>query len=130
MKYGIPGSPEGHIDGVDIDLNKNTQRFNFHKEISLMGFQTLDIDQRYIMYDHSESEKGSSFPSVILEQKVLSIQGIIKRPSLHLGSLFLYRDFVAREFYWTPDTEELNVALFGLTERKLNNFILQLFLIA
>ena len=51
MIYGIPGSPEGHIDGVDIDLNKNTQKFHFHKEISFLGFQTLDIDQRFISYD-------------------------------------------------------------------------------
>ena len=27
MLYGIPGSPEGHIDGVDIDLNKNVKNF-------------------------------------------------------------------------------------------------------
>ena len=58
MVYGIPGSPEGHIDGVDIVLNKNTQRFNFHKEVSLFNFKTFDIDQRFIKYDHSESEKG------------------------------------------------------------------------
>ena len=32
MLYGIPGSPEGHIDGVDIDLNKNTQKFHFQKK--------------------------------------------------------------------------------------------------
>ena len=59
MIYGIPGSPEGHIDGVDIDLNKNTQKFHFHKEISFLGFQTLDIDQRFISYEHTESVKGS-----------------------------------------------------------------------
>ena len=125
MVYGIPGSPEGHIDGVDIVLNKNTQRFNFHKEVSLFNFKTFDIDQRFIKYDHSESEKGSSFPSVILEQDVLSIQSTLRQPGLQFGSLFLYRDFVAREFYWTPDTEEINVALFGLAERKVNQFTLQ-----
>ena len=125
MEYGIPGSPEGHIDGVDINLNKNTQRFNFHKEISLMGFQTLDFDQRFIMYDHSETEKGNSSPSVILEQKVFSVQSTIRRPSFHLGSLLQYRDFIARGFYWTPDTEEINLALFGLVEKKINKLVLQ-----
>ena len=76
------GSPEGHIDGVDIVLNKNTQRFNFHKEVSLFNFKTFDIDQRFIKYDHSESEKGSSFPSVILEQDVLSVQSTLKQPAV------------------------------------------------
>ena len=44
---------------------------------------------------------------------------------MQFGSLILYRDFVAREFYWTPDTEEINIALFGLAERKVNQFTLQ-----
>jgi hypothetical protein len=34
MNYGIPGSDEGHINGVDIEMNKKTQKFNFHKDIS------------------------------------------------------------------------------------------------
>ncbi len=125
MIYGIPGSPEGHIDGVDIVLNKNTQRFNFHKETSLLNFETFDIDQRFIRYNHSESEKGSSFPSVILEQDVMSVQSTLRKPGLQIGSLLLYRDFVAREFYWTPDTEEINIALFGLIEKEVNQFTLQ-----
>ena len=28
MDYGIPGSPEGHINGVDLKLSKNTQELN------------------------------------------------------------------------------------------------------
>ena len=27
MDYGIPGSYEGHIDGVDIAMEKNTQKY-------------------------------------------------------------------------------------------------------
>ncbi|GIR97358.1 MAG: hypothetical protein CM15mP100_5780 [Alphaproteobacteria bacterium] len=29
-------------------MYRNTQKFNFHKDISIAGFQTFDIDQRYI----------------------------------------------------------------------------------
>ena len=73
MVYGIPGSPEGHIDGVDIVLNKNTQRFNFHKEVSLFNFKTFDIDQRFIN-TIIQNLKRFSFSSVILKQDVLSVQ--------------------------------------------------------
>ena len=80
MNYGIPGSPEGHIDGVDIDLKKKTQKFDFHKDISFMGFQTLDIDQHYIVYGHTESENNSSYPSVILDQQIFSFQSTPRGP--------------------------------------------------
>ena len=126
MNYGIPGSPEGHIDGVDIDLKKRTQKFDFHKDISFMGFQTLDIDQHYIVYGHTESENNSSYPSVILDQQIFSLQSTLKGPRLHIGSLFQHRDFQAGGFYWTPDTKELNVAIFGLLEREINKFTLQI----
>ena len=126
MNYGIPGSPEGHISGVDIDMNKNTQKFNVHKDISFLGFQTLDIDQRYINYGHTELEKGSSYPSVILDQQIFSLQNTLKGPKLHIGSLFQYRNFQAGGFYWTPDTKEFNIAVFGLVEREIYNFTLQL----
>ena len=126
MNYGIPGSPEGHSSGVDIDINKNTQKFNVHKDISFLGFQTLDIDQRYINYGHTELEKGSSYPSVILDQQIFSLQNTLKGPKLHIGSLFQYRNFQAGGFYWTPDTKEFNIAVFGLVEREIYNFTLQL----
>ncbi len=126
MLYGIPGSPEGHIDGVDINLNKNTQKFHFHKEISLLGFKTFDIDQRFINYDHTESEKGSANPSVILEQQLFSLQNILRGQGLHIGSLFQHRDFRPSGFYWTPHTKELNIAVFGLLEKKINNFFFQI----
>ena len=70
MDYGIPGSPEGHINGVSISMHRNTQKFGFHKDISIGGFQTLDIDQRYIDYRHSESVTGSSYASVILAHQI------------------------------------------------------------
>jgi len=126
MNYGIPGSLDGHISGVDIDMNKNTQKFNVHKDISFLGFQTLDIDQRYINYGHTELEKGSSYPSVILDQQIFSLQNTLKGPKLHIGSLFQYRNFQAGGFYWTPDTKEFNIAVFGLVEREIYNFTLQL----
>ena len=126
MDYGIPGSPEGHISGVDINLNKYTQKYNFHKDISFMGFQTLDIDQRFINYGHKEFEKGNSYASVMMSQRVFSLQNNLKGSQLNIGSLFQYRSFQPGGFYWTPDTDEISIAVFGLIERELREFIFQL----
>ena len=126
MNYGIPGSYEGHIDGVDIDMNKNTQKFNIHKDISFLDFQTLDFDQRFISYEHFETEKGNVDPSVIMDQQIFSLQSTLRGPRLNVGSLFQYRKFQAGGLYWTPDTKELNIAVFGLFEREINEFILQI----
>lgn len=125
MNYGIPGSPEGHISGVDIAMTKNTQKFHFHRDISFLGFQTMDLDQRYIDYGHIESEKGISRPSVTMDQQIFSIQSTFKRPQMYIGSLFQHRDFQAGGFYWTPDTKESKAAFFGLIEREIYDFTLQ-----
>ena len=126
MDYGIPGSMEGHIDGVDIKMNKRTLKHAYHKDISFLGFQTLDIDQRFIDYGHTEREKDNIDPSVIMDQKILSLQGKITGDELTAGSLIQYRNFEAGGFYWTPDAKEMSVALFGLVEREKNDFIFQL----
>ena len=34
MDYGIPGSLEGHIDGVDVKMTKRSQKLNYHKDVN------------------------------------------------------------------------------------------------
>ena len=126
MNYGIPGSPEGHIDGVDIKMSKSAQRYNYHKDISFLNFQTLDLDQRFIDYSHSEFVTGVDYPSVSMGQKVFSLQGKLTGDRLTIGSLFQYRDFKAGGFYWTPDTEEIRVSAFGLFQRNIKDLTLQI----
>ena len=123
--YGIPGSPEGHINGVDISMYRNTQKFSFHKDISLAGFQTFDIDQRYIDYRHSESVTGSSYASVILAHQILSLNAKFSGDQKSIGSLLKIRDFQAYEFYWTPDAQEISISVYGLYEKELNHYTLQ-----
>jgi len=125
MTYGVPGSYEGHIDGVDINMKKNSQKFNYHKDISLLGFQIFDIDQRYISYKHTEFEKGAQKPSVIMNQDILTIQSGFRGSNITIGSLFKYRIFQAGGFYWTPDAEELSMAIYGLYEKNLRSITLQ-----
>ena len=125
LDYGIPGSPEGHIGGVDIAMFRNTQKLNFHKDISIFGFQTLDIDQRYIDYEHSESVKGATYPSVILAQQIFSLDTKIKGEQKSIGSLLKIRNFQAYEFYWTPDAQEIVISIYGLNEKNINSYTLQ-----
>lgn len=125
MDYGIPGSYEGHINGVNIQMEKNTQKFNYHRDLSFLGFQTFDMDQRFIMYNHAEIEKGFSFPAVKMNQSIFSLQNKLTGHQLTAGSLFQYRHFKAGGFYWTPDTKEISIALFGLYEKVIHSFTLQ-----
>ena len=126
MDYGIPGSPEGHINGVDIKMSKSSQKFNYHKDISLLNFLTFDLDQRFINYNHSEFVKDAASPSVSMGQKIFSLQGKFTGKQLTVGSLFQYRDFKAGGFYWTPDTEEIRMSLFGLFQKNIKDLILQI----
>ena len=42
MDYGIPPSTEGHINGVDIELEKIVFQSNYHRDISLSGQKLND----------------------------------------------------------------------------------------
>ncbi len=126
MDYGLPGSPEGHIDGVNLKMDKHSQKLNHHRDISFLSFQTFDLDQRFINYNHSEYVTGSDYASVSMGQNLFSLQGKFVGDQLTLGSLFQYRDFRAGGFYWTPDTEEIRVSIFGLFQKKVNKTTLQL----
>ena len=87
MDYGLPGSPEGHIDGVNLKMDKHSQKLNHHRDISFLGFQTFDLDQRFINYNHSEYVTGSNFASVSMGQNLFSLQGKLVGDQLTLGSL-------------------------------------------
>ena len=126
MDYGIPGSPEGHINGVDLKLSKNTQELNYHQDIDFGGFETLNIDQNFIFYSHSEYESSSSSPAVRLSQNILSLKSNLLGKTKELGSSFDYRYFSAGGFYWTPNTSEMKMSVFGLQENELLGFSTQL----
>ena len=126
MDYGIPGSPEGHINGVDLKLSKNTQELNYHQDIDFRGFETLNIDQSFIFYSHSEYESSSSAPAVRLSQNILSLKSNLVGKTKELGSSFDFRYFSAGGFYWTPNTTEIKMSLFGLQENELLGFSTQL----
>ena len=119
MDYGIPGSPEGHIEGVDLKMNKTTQKFNYHQDIDFKGFETFDLDQKYINYSHSEFESDQKIASVKLGQDILLVQSRITGLKRELGAAFQYRMFKAGGFYWSPNTSESNLSFFGFNEREI-----------
>jgi len=119
MDYGIPGSPEGHISGVDLKMNKTTQKLNYHQDIDFRGFETFDLDQKFIHYSHSEFESGQKQPSVKLEQDILLVQTKITGLKREIGAALQHRFFKAGGFYWTPNTSESNFSVFGFREKDL-----------
>lgn len=125
MNYGIPGSVEGHISGVDIQLDKTTQKLNYHQDIQIFGYETFDLDQKFVHYSHSEFELNQSNPSVTLGQNIFLIQAKMTGLKRELGGSFQYRNFKAGGFYWTPNTTETNLSIFGFQERKFLGLIAQ-----
>ena len=120
MNYGIPGSPEGHISGVDLKMNKTTQKLNYHQDIDFKGFETFDIDQKFTRYSHSEFESNKTFAAVKLAQDIFFIQSKFTGLKREFGASVQYRLFKAGGFYWTPNTSELNFSLFGFREKDLS----------
>ena len=64
MDYGIPPSEEGHINGVNIELIKNTFELNLHSDISVNDFNQFDLKYNYIDYEHKEFESNPEYLTV------------------------------------------------------------------
>ena len=122
MDYGIPPSLEGHIDGVDIKLNKNNFKFNYHRDILIYDFNFFDITYDYIDYDHQEYENNANYFSVSLAKKTYNLQIELRSPNLTIGSDINYKKFMPGGYFWTPITNELNLSLYGFYKKKLHSF--------
>jgi len=117
MDYGIPPSAEGHINGVDIELLKNTFQFNFHQDISLYNFNQLDMKYNFIDYEHQEFENDLDYYQVALAKNTHNIQIEIESVNSILGSELTFKQFLPRGFYWTPATDVLNLSFYGFHEQ-------------
>ena len=121
MGYGIPGSPEGHINGVDLDLKNQTQKLKYHSDINFMSFNILDLEQGYIRYGHKEFVKGSNYASVDLRQNIIYFNALLTSKNLKVGANFQHRDYLTKGFIWTPNTSETKLSLFGVHTLSLTN---------
>jgi len=126
MDYGIPGSPEGHINGVDLALKNQTQKLKYHSDINFMSFNILDLEQGYVRYGHKEFVKGSNYASVDLRQDIIYFNAMLTSKNLKIGTNFQNRNYFTKGFIWTPKTNEMKFSLFGVHTKNLTNKKFQL----
>ena len=121
MDYGIPPSSEGHINGVDIELIKNTFQINYHQDFSFFDFNQFDFKYNFIDYQHAEFENNSSSAQVFLSKNTHNFKIEFQSFSSIVGSEFSYNQFLPDELYYTPNTEELDFSLYGFHEKEFHH---------
>ena len=122
MSYEIPGSPEGHINGVDLKMKKLSQKFKYHSDINFGIFETIDLEQGYVKYEHQEFENGKSYHAVLLAHDILYFKIKTSSDKLKFGSHYQRKKFVAGGFYWTPNTYEDKIAIYSALKTDLFNY--------
>lgn len=123
--YGIPGSPEGHINGVNISLDRqryDTQmEFRFNRDwLDKVKFQTA-----YTRYEHQELESNGSLGVEfgVLTYNFSAIAYLFE--NVITGMWGEYRDHATGGFYWTPHTREFALAGFYLSQQNFDRITLQ-----
>ena len=122
MDYGIPPSSEGHINGVAIELIKNTFQANYHRDILFYNFHQFDIKYNFVDYEHKEFESTSDYIAVILSQKLHNFKIEIQSFNTIIGSELNYKKFDPSGYYWTPETNELDFSIYGFHEKEFDSF--------
>ena len=124
--YGVPGSPEGHIQGVTIDLERQRYEGDFEYEFQQSFLEKLKLHSTYTRYQHQEIESnnrlGVEFGVLTTNVSALAYM----RGDAVAGVWGEYRDHATGGFYWTPHTREMSLAGFYLKQKRLNDdFTLQ-----
>ena len=118
--YGIPGSPEGHIQGVTIDLNRQRYEGDFEYRFQQSFLEKLKVHSTYTRYQHQERESnnllGVEFGVLTTNVSALAYM----RGDAIAGVWGEYRDHATGGFYWTPHTREMSLAGFYLKQKRLN----------
>jgi len=122
IDYGIPPSEEGHINGVDIELIKNTFQINYHQDFSHYKFNQLNIKYNFIDYAHKEFENNLDYSTVSLSKMTHNFKVEFESFNSIVGSEFSYYQFLPGGFYWTPQTDELDLSLYAFYERESSHF--------
>ena len=119
--YGVPGSPEGHIRGVTINLDRQRYEGDFEYEFQQSFFEKLKLHSTYTRYQHQEIESnnllGVEFGVLTTNVSALAYM----RGDAVAGIWSEYRDHATGGFYWTPHTREMSLAGFYLKQKQLND---------
>ena len=123
--YGIPGSPEGHISGVNIALDKQRYEGQMEYRFNAAMLEKVRLQTAYTRYQHQEWESngrlGVEFG--LLTYNVSAMAHLLDNAVA--GVWGEYRDHATDGFYWTPHTREFALAGFYLNQRNFDKFTLQ-----
>ena len=123
--YGVPGSPEGHISGVNIALNKQRYEGQMEYRFNTTILEKVKLQTAYTRYQHQEFESngriGVEFG--LLTYNVSAMAHL--SDNAIAGVWWEYRDHATDGFYWTPHTREFALAGFYLNQRNFDKFTLQ-----
>ena len=119
--YGIPGSPEGHIQGVTIALDRQRYEGNFEYGFQQSFLEKLKLHSTYTRYQHQEIESnntlGVEFGLLTYNVSALAYM----HGDAVVGVWGEYRDHATGGFYWTPHTREMSLAGFYFKQKRLND---------
>ena len=123
--YGIPGSPEGHITGVNIALDR--QRYEGKMEYRFNGamLKKVKLQTAYTRYQHQELESNGTLGVEFgLLTYNVSAMAYVSENAI-AGVSGEYRDHATGGFYWTPHTREFAAAGFYLNQHNFDKLTLQ-----
>ena len=123
--YGVPGSPEGHISGVNIALDKQRYEGQMEYRFNTAILEKVKLQTAYTRYQHQEWESngrlGVEFG--LLTYNVSAMAHLLDNAIA--GVWWEYRDHATDGFYWTPHTREFALAGFYLNQHNFDKLTLQ-----
>ncbi len=123
--YGIPGSPEGHVSGINIALDKQRYEGQMEYRFNTRMLEKVKLQTAYTRYQHQELESngrlGVEFG--LLTYNLSAMAHLLDNAIA--GVWWEYRDHATGGFYWTPHTREFALAGFYLNQRNFDKFTLQ-----
>ena len=134
MDYGIPPTSNGHINGVDIFVLKDSYQINYHQDFSFGGFDNFDVKYDFHDYVHSEivNDEENNYDifdlmaansyHVLLGKETNNMKIEFSSSNSVLGSEYNNKKFNPQGFYLTPRTEEKEFSLYGFNKSSINSF--------
>ena len=123
--YGIPGSPEGHISGVNIALDRQRYEGQMEYRFNTAMLEKVKLQTAYTRYRHQELESSGTLGVEfgLLTYNVSAMAHVLENAIVGVWSE--YRDHATGGFYWTPHTREFAFAGFYLNQHNFDKFTLQ-----
>ena len=123
--YGVPGSPEGHLSGVNIALDKQRYEGQMEYRFNTRLLEKVKLQTAYTRYQHQELEANGTLGVEfgVLTYNVSAMAHVFDNAVA--GIWGEYRDHATGGFYWTPHTREFALAGFYLSQRNFDKFTLQ-----